>query len=345
MVKLLKITSLVVVIVAVATIATVGVYTFRGETRADELLSRPDIIEQYREKVTAETSGPPKESPLVAQAKMFSFRIDPPPAPEPVAKERDDSGRPNITPDLGDIRPKTVQAVKFSLVATCKYEAHPEKSLALLNFPGEGQKWVRQGEEVGRAVIEEIRDGSVIYVTDQVRQEVMMPTPSTQMPSTLLAGGAEAQMKQATEMIQQMIGGNVRDLSFDEAEDEDEDEDEVGVVPQPRTTQKTQTSPDGLPTTGERSRYANFRRKEPASNPGKKPAPSPVDVTPEENVKMIDDSISQVRELINKSKDAESPEEQQGAAMLTAVLQMLEETKQEAQKEVPEQQESKKEGE
>lgn len=313
-----------VVILAVLAVSAVGIFTFRGRTRADELLSRPDIIEQYREKLALQSSGPPKESPLVAQSKMFSLRIDPP-APEPVEREIQRADGPSEMMDI-PVQKKVTQAVKFRLVATCKYEEYPEKSLALLDMPGEGQKWFRQGEQVGHAVIEEIRDGSVVYVTNETRQEVLMPTPSSQLPSPLLAGGAEAQMKHATEMIQQMVGGNVRDLGpVDEA-----DKPNLESRAEPGGPAK---SPDGLPTNLPRSRFAY--RKDRVSSRSESNETNALEISPEEHVEMLDDSISQLQDMIKNSENADSPEEQQGAAMLNAVLQMLEQTKQEAQKQTP----------
>ena len=50
-------------------------------------------------------------------------------------------------------RPKAPVTAKFKLVATCRYEDQPEKSLALLNMSAKGLKWFRQGEKVGHGFV------------------------------------------------------------------------------------------------------------------------------------------------------------------------------------------------
>ncbi|MHC4076474.1 MAG: hypothetical protein ACYSRZ_08705, partial [Planctomycetota bacterium] len=39
---------------------------------------------------------------------------------------------------------------------------HPELSLALIDQPGKGFRWIRQSAEVGHLVIEQIKDGSIV---------------------------------------------------------------------------------------------------------------------------------------------------------------------------------------
>ncbi len=58
-------------------------------------------------------------------------------------------------------RPPSVNA-KFDLVATSYYASHPERSIALINQPGKGFSWVRQGGKVGHLIIEEVKDGAVL---------------------------------------------------------------------------------------------------------------------------------------------------------------------------------------
>jgi hypothetical protein len=59
------------------------------------------------------------------------------------------------------VQPKKVSA-RFDLIATSYYAAHPEKSIALINQPGKGFSWVRQGDKVGYLIIEEVKGGVVV---------------------------------------------------------------------------------------------------------------------------------------------------------------------------------------
>ncbi len=76
--------------------------------------------------------------------------------------------------------------MKFKLVATCRYDDRPEKSLALLNLTSKGKKWFRQGETVGHLVIHEIKDGSIVLYKDgQENSEISVPKAVSMIRSLL----------------------------------------------------------------------------------------------------------------------------------------------------------------
>ncbi|HOK94814.1 MAG TPA: hypothetical protein PK052_00815 [Anaerohalosphaeraceae bacterium] len=127
-------------------------------------------------------------SPLVAQAKSFALRINPPPPPEPVKPKIEP--KPAPTPAQASTQPaqppvpKVQASVKFDLLATVRYETAPEKSLALVST-GSKLEWFRQGEKVGQHEIKEIRDGSVIFTQAGGKpQEIFVPA-KTEVKSLL----------------------------------------------------------------------------------------------------------------------------------------------------------------
>jgi hypothetical protein len=67
---------------------------------------------------------------------------------------------------------------QFKLIATCVSQSNPQLSLALIDLPGEGFKWVRQSAMVGYLVINEIKDGSLVVHDGQRTFSVLIePRP------------------------------------------------------------------------------------------------------------------------------------------------------------------------
>ncbi len=69
----------------------------------------------------------------------------------------------NQTPGLPSLSvgPRSSSS-QFKLIATFVSQSSPQLSLALIDLPGEGFKWVRQSAMVGYLVINEIKDGSLV---------------------------------------------------------------------------------------------------------------------------------------------------------------------------------------
>jgi len=87
------------------------------------------------------------------------------------------------------MRPRESTA-KFTLHATSYYATSPEESMALIDEPGKGLHWVRQGTQVGYIVIHEIRTGMIILRNGKRIQEMRVEavrtpgsTPGSQSPS------------------------------------------------------------------------------------------------------------------------------------------------------------------
>ena len=154
MVRTLRITTILAALLAAGFLVFSAVFGARGDKAIEEFLKSQGAIEQFqRAKGEKKTEGESESqtSPLVKQAQAFALYLNPPPPPEPVVP----SG-PQPPP-----RPK-VTSPKFKLVGTSFYPLHPDLSLALIDEPGKGIRWVRQSGQVGYLVVEQIKDGVVV---------------------------------------------------------------------------------------------------------------------------------------------------------------------------------------
>lgn len=188
MLKTLRITSLIAVILAICGVIAVVFWGLKGDSEIRAYIEKPGIVEELKRKIGDAKGKGDVVSPLVAQAKAFALRIDPPPPPEPVKPKVEP--KPAPTQAKTDAQPaqppvpKVQASVKFDLLATVRYETAPEKSLALVST-GSKLEWFRQGEKVGQHEIKEIRDGSVIFTQGGGKpQEIFVPA-KTEVKSLL----------------------------------------------------------------------------------------------------------------------------------------------------------------
>ena len=159
-----------------------GIAGLKPDKKIQAILNKESAIAKFRKlKLDELNQDKDKESTLVTEAKAFALRIDPPPPPKPPEpKKKPVAEKPNIPTPRQPARlpnpPKKVKTSKFSLVATCRYENVPDKSLALLNIVSEGNKWVRQGETVGHLTVQEVKDGSIVlYQDEEFNTEIFVP--------------------------------------------------------------------------------------------------------------------------------------------------------------------------
>ncbi len=155
MINTLRITSIIAVILAVVLFGFSAVLGVRGDEGRNEILNAPDAIKKFTSAKGAKTrrSGD-QVSPIVKQAKAFALYLNPPPKPK--KKKALARSKASAIP-----RPPST-SVKFKLIGTCFYASNPEKSMALIDLPGEGLKWVRQSGEVNHQVFVQITDGLVV---------------------------------------------------------------------------------------------------------------------------------------------------------------------------------------
>ena len=164
MLKTLRVTSLVAVILAAVGVIAIAVLGLKGDPQVKDFLAKPGIVDELRKKAGQEGVQEEKSSPLVAMAKLIALRFDPPPPPKPVVKDvkpQPPAETARAKPAIP--QPKVQTSVKSNLLATVLYESAPERSMALLQTAGNKQEWFRQGEKVGHLEIQEVRDGSVVF--------------------------------------------------------------------------------------------------------------------------------------------------------------------------------------
>jgi len=156
MIKILQITGFIAVIWAAVLTVLPAVFGVRGDQDIEKFLNSPRVIEEFDKTAGKKTREVDSEiSPLVKQAQAFALYLNPPPKPQPKT--------PAAAPKSAEFIPKPEQvSVKFDLIGTSFFALHPELSLALIDEPGKGLRWVRQSAKVGHLIIEQIKDGLVV---------------------------------------------------------------------------------------------------------------------------------------------------------------------------------------
>lgn len=157
--KTLRITGIIAAaLVAIFIIfpAVFGVRSDESSGERNKLLNSPGTIEQFKKLKGSKARATKSQiSPLVEQAQAFALYLNPPkPKPKRPAPSR---ATPGTKP-----RPIVPVSPKFKLLGTSFYASHPELSLALIDEPGKGPRWVRQSSEVGHLIFEQIKDGLVV---------------------------------------------------------------------------------------------------------------------------------------------------------------------------------------
>lgn len=192
MIKYLKLASYLSVALAVSTVVFAGIGLTRiNETVSDraDFLDKPNVIDQLRE-IEIPDGNEDKTPPLVTQAIAFALRIHPPkPKPKliPTPTGNPRSKIPTTIPTVVEAVAEQIDRnATFKLLATCVYETHPEKSLAMVDFPT-GSKWVRQGDTVGPKIIHQINDGNIVLYQGGKKSGIL-EVPKKNAVSSLLKG-------------------------------------------------------------------------------------------------------------------------------------------------------------
>jgi len=152
MTKALRITSIIVAAAAVLLVALPVVFSSGMDEQTASLLDSQGVLEGLNKVAVAADTG--AASPLVQQAEKFAAYLNPPPPkrdkPAPV--------RDNRTA----VRPASPVTAKFELLGTSYYPQRPELSLALIDEPGAGLRWIRQSSKIGHLIVEQVKDGKVV---------------------------------------------------------------------------------------------------------------------------------------------------------------------------------------
>lgn len=186
MIKTLKITGILAVVSVLAMVSLLGTLALRGDQQAKDFLSTGGVIENFQHTDSGRTKDQDQKSPLVLEAHKFALRLNPP-KPKSVVKsvnknvtQKDPGSRRLSGPPSGPPAPPIPKRASFKLMATCKYQLDPTRSLALLDLAAKGTKWFRQGEKVGHLILQEIKDGSVVlYQNGKLNSEIFTPTSKT----------------------------------------------------------------------------------------------------------------------------------------------------------------------
>lgn len=184
MIKTLRITTIVTAILAGLFFIFPVVFGVRADEEAEQFLNSPSVIEAFKQaQDDKQTDNESQISPLVKQAEAFALYLNPRPEPRPTIPIRQ---RPIVAPTP----PKA--SAKFTLVGTSVHETCPEESLAFINEPGSGLRWVGPGGKLGHIIIEQIKDGLIVY-KDEDGQETKEMSVQPRLPEiSLLEGEASA---------------------------------------------------------------------------------------------------------------------------------------------------------
>ena len=168
MLKTLRITSLIALVLAVCGVLLIVVFGLRGDADIKGYLQSPGVIKQFEEK-SKEADKDAPESPLVTQAHEFALRINPPPPPpQQPASVRREAKPVEQQPVQPQLQPQSARSfsTNFDLLATVLCEADPSRSMVLLKQASGKEEWFWQSETIGHFKIDEVRNGSVIFSQD-----------------------------------------------------------------------------------------------------------------------------------------------------------------------------------
>ncbi|MDD5064769.1 MAG: hypothetical protein PHQ35_08450 [Phycisphaerae bacterium] len=170
MIKTLRITSIIAVVLAVFLFVLPAAFGFRGDKQTEQFLKSAGVIEKFKEARGDKIEDGRREiSPLVKQAEAFALYLNPPPKPKPT---------PSTTEAKRQPRPAGPVAAKFRLIGTSRHVLQPELSLALIDEPGKGLYWVRQSSQIGHLVVEQIKDGLIVVRDGKNTFELVAERPA-----------------------------------------------------------------------------------------------------------------------------------------------------------------------
>lgn len=169
MIKALRITSVLAVVLAVVFFVLPAVFGIRGDERAEQFLGSAGEIENFKKAKGQEVAKSESQvSPLVKAAGAFALYLNPPKPKAPPRRPSREGSAP---------RPHASVSAKFNLVGTSYYALRPELSLALIDEPGKGFHWVRQSGQVGHLIVEQIKEGLVVVRDGKRKYELEVERP------------------------------------------------------------------------------------------------------------------------------------------------------------------------
>jgi hypothetical protein len=190
-------------LVMVTLSATVGL---EGDPEIEDLLSAPSVCEAWQTRPQSQDSAHDRlnKSPLIREAERLARLLNPPQAMPVRSMQRASSSMATTgtaqTP-APTVRPR-LSTAKFTLHATSYYPSSPDESLALIDEPGKGLHWIRQGSHVGHIEIQEVRTGVIILRDGKRIQEMRVEAVETPgaapVPRAPISGQYAKQMPDLT---------------------------------------------------------------------------------------------------------------------------------------------------
>jgi hypothetical protein len=304
MLKTLRITSLIAVVLAVCGVLFIVYLGLKKDPDIIAYLDDPGVIGVFKNKAATGDSQD-LESPLVVQAHEFALRINPPPPPKPVVTEtapkpvaqRDPVVQREV-PKPPPPPPPPPTSAKFTLLATVLCEANPSRSMVLLRQAGKDE-WFWQGEKVGQLEVEEVRNGSAVFSQNgRNKQELFVPV-KTEVKSLLKDATASTRQPSGPGSITTQLGETLQEADTAAAAD---------------AASGPTAGPAARDIRVDRSRGASTSTaaaRQDASTSIRRVRTVPVPPTPEEQRESLQESISSIQEIMSRDDTGASDEQRQ----------------------------------
>jgi hypothetical protein len=196
MIRTLRITSVIAVILAVVVLASVLGFlrptSFLhlnsgggGDKQIEKILSGPSAVDRFKEKFGTKPPDAETTPPLVKEATLLEGIINPREEAVRPTPPGGSQGKPTGRPV-----PPVATSAKFDLLGIC-YSPDAKLSLAYIRLVDGPYQWVGPGSEIGRLTIKEIRRSSIVCV-DGGRDVEIPVTPPPETANLLEADNASA---------------------------------------------------------------------------------------------------------------------------------------------------------
>lgn len=175
MIKTLRITGVIVVLLALAVFAVPVIYGVKNDQNVENFLKGPEVIDVFKATLGSRPSTPVNQvHPLVQQAEVYAKIIDPP-KPTITRTNPVNSRGPSIPPPPATVTPK------FKLISTIYYSQYPDMSQALIE-EGKRRYWVSQSSTVNHLLIEKVQDGVIVVRNGEETYELKTPDKKFDLP-------------------------------------------------------------------------------------------------------------------------------------------------------------------
>jgi len=323
MLKFVKAISVLVVLLAAVTVATVCYFMVFGHDavrQREKFLNKLSAIEAFRKIRDAMPDSKKQESPLVEQAHKLALRINPPKPPEPqkpVSAKKQAVKKAVEKLIAPKPKPKPVVNTRFNLLATCMVADYPEKSLALINLSAKGHQWVREGDVIEHLTVHHINDGGIVLYQNSKEHSVLnVPEQKT---SSLIKAPA-AKVGKTIELMPESTSVKPESISV-----KPESTSVKKVEPSPRKPLRTTSVRKELPKLSKKPGIKSSHQPPRTTTAQKETRKLPARPSKEEQAAARKKSVSKIENIIKDMKTTPAGKEQAEAiANFNKLLQLLE---------------------